>query len=491
MKKTLSRAAVIIFWLAVWQIAAIQVDNHILLTGPAEVCMRIMKELGSMEFYTSAAGSLARIMAGFLLGMISGAAIGACAFFCRVIRRLLEPVILAMKSVPVAAFVILVLIWSGSENLAVPISFFVVFPYFYVQTMTGLAETDEMKLAFARVCGMRGLNRVLYLYRPALAPYLLGAARITIGMSFKSGIAAEVIGIPGSAIGTRLYMSKVYLDTTGVLAWTVVIVLLSFLCEKAILYLLGALLRLPVPPLSGRGKSSVRANAEKKGQMIVIPAMSKTYQGKMVVRMPELSLKAGTRLALVGESGSGKTTWLKMLMGLTEPDNKKETGNEAEGGQTEHSQTQDGQTQDRLKKNAGTGNGDLRESPQISPVFQEDCLFPAQTAVDNVRMVCAGENKERIREYLELLLPAGTADQPAAELSGGMQRRTAVARAALAGGGMLVLDEPFSGLDMENRRRLAAFLIENQGGRVLIFAVHDEAEAALLSPDETIRLPRA
>jgi NitT/TauT family transport system permease protein len=466
MKKALSRAAVILFWLAVWQIAANRVDNRILLTGPAEVCMRIMKELGSMEFYASAAGSLARIMAGFLLGMISGAAIGACAFFCRVIRRLLEPVILAMKSVPVAAFVILVLIWSGSENLAVPISFFVVFPYFYVQTMTGLAETDEMKLAFARVCGMRGLNRILYLYRPALAPYLLGAARITIGMSFKSGIAAEVIGIPESAIGTRLYMSKVYLDTAGVLAWTVVIVLLSFLCEKVILYLLGALLRLPVPPLSGRGKSSVRANAEKKGQMIVIPAMSKTYQGKKVVRMPELSMKAGTRLALVGESGSGKTTWLKMLMGLTEPDNEKE-------------------------KSDGAENGALRESPQISPVFQEDCLFPEQTAMDNLRMVCAEENKERIRECLELLLPAGTADQPAAELSGGMQRRTAVARAALAGGGMLVLDEPFSGLDMENRKRLATFVLKQQGDRVLIFTAHDEAEAALLFPDKTIRLPRA
>lgn len=111
--------------------------------------------------------------------------------------------------------------------------------------------------------------------------------------------------------------------------------------------------------------------------------------------------------------------------------------------------------------------------------------------MDNLRMVCAEENKERIRECLELLLPAGTADQPAAELSGGMQRRTAVARAALAGGGMLVLDEPFSGLDMENRKRLATFVLKQQGDRVLIFTAHDEAEAALLFPDKTIRLPRA
>lgn len=486
MKKVLSRAAVIAFWLVVWQLAAVCVDNDILLAGPAGVCARIWQELGRVEFYASIAGSLVRIVAGFLLGMILGAAAGACAFFWHIIKRFLEPLIMVMKSVPVAAFVILVLIWSGSKNLAVPISFLVVFPYFYIQTLTGLAETDEAQLAFARVCGMRKVNRFLYGYRPALMPYVLGAARVTIGMSFKSGIAAEVIGIPEYAIGTRLYMSKVYLDTEGVLAWTVVIVLLSFFCEKIMLLLLKGLFELHIPPIAGRGRCSLRVNVRQNAQGLTIPALGKTYQGKCVVSLPEILCRPGERLAVVGESGSGKTTWLKMLMGLTDPDEAERAGTRDDGAN---------KTAAASRALPGKKSGEKRlrkrETLQISPVFQEDCLFLKETAEDNVRMVCAEEHAGRIREYLEMLLPAGASTQKAAELSGGMRRRTAVARAALAGGGLLVLDEPFSGLDAENRKRLAAFILEHQGNRVLIYTAHDEAEAALLSPADTIRLPGA
>lgn len=465
MKKTLSRAAVILFWLIVWQLIAVRVDNHILLAGPLDVCARIGKELGQTAFYASVAGSLMRIMAGFLLGMIIGAAVGACAFFWRALERLLEPVILAMKSIPVAAFVILVLIWCGSKNLAIPISFLVVFPYFYIHMLTGLAKTDEGQLAFARVCGMRRMNRLLYVYRPALAPYLLSAARVTIGMSFKSGIAAEVIGIPAFAIGTRLYMSKVYLDTAGVFAWTVVVVLLSFLCEKIMLFLLRTLLTMHVRPVSGRGKSSLRANAVPDAQGITIPAMRKTYQGKTVVDLPEMRMENGARIALVGSSGSGKTTWLKLLMGLVIPDAP--------------------DTPDTEKKRKRDDSG----IPCISPAFQEDCLFLTETAESNVRMVSDEKETGRIRECLDSLLPAGAADQTAAELSGGMMRRTAVVRAVLAGGELLVLDEPFRGLDAENQKKLAAFILKNQAGRILIMTAHDESEAALLNPEKIVCLP--
>ena len=470
MKKTLSRAAVILFWLIVWQVIAVQVDNRILLAGPVDVCVRIWEELGQAEFYASAAGSLVRIMAGFLLGMVTGLAAGACAFFWKPLGRLLEPVILTMKSVPVAAFVILVLIWSGSKNLAIPISFLVVFPYFYIHTRTGLAGADAGELAFARVSGMRRLNRLCYIYRPALMPYLLSAARVTVGMSFKSGIAAEVIGIPEFAIGTRLYMSKVYLDTAGVLAWTVVVVLLSFLCEKIMLCLLHALFTMHItPPVCGRGKSGVRANAVQDAQGMTISALRKTYQEKRVVDLPEIRVKSGARIALVGGSGSGKTTWINMLMGLVEPDR---------------------QDREAAKKNVQMEKEkrDVSKIPRITPAFQEDCLFLTETAADNVRMVCAPEHTGRIRDCLGQLLLTNAVDQPAAELSGGMMRRTAVARAMLAEGELIVLDEPFRGLDMENKKRLAAFILKNQAGRTLIVTSHDKAEAALLAPEETVFL---
>lgn len=477
MKKVCVRSAVIAFWLSVWQIAAILVNNRILLAGPTDVCVRLWEEMGAGSFYASVAGSLLRILAGFGLGMFGGIIIGACSFCIRPLQILLEPLILAMKSIPVAAFVIIVLIWIGSKNLAIPISFLVVFPVFYIHTITGLGETDRGLVEFARLCGMRRRNRLLYLYRPALMPYVLGAARVTIGLSFKSGIAAEVIGIPARSIGGSLYLSKIYMDTAGVLAWTAVVALLSFLCEKIILHLLRAFFAMRVKPAFGRGKSSVRANAVKGAQGLTIPAMRKTYQGRTVVDLPEMRLQKGGRIAVVGESGSGKTTWLKLLMGLAEPDSEPESTGKS------------GRTETKARTGTEARTDAVSSGLRISPAFQEDCLFMTETAYHNVRMVCDAQNVGRIRECMEQILPAGAVDQRAAELSGGMMRRTAVARAVLAGGDLLILDEPFCGLDAENKRKLAAFILNNQAYRMLIFTAHDESEAALIGPEKIVCLP--
>ena len=148
-----------------------------------------------------------------------------------------------MKSVPVASFVILALIWTGSEHLAVLISFLVVFPILYVNTLAGLQSADIRLLEMARVFRVRPLRRVRFIYLPALLPYLSGGCRVALGMSWKSGVAAEVIGLPSHSIGEHLYMSKIYLETDGLFAWTIVIIAISVLVERLVLFFLNRLQR--------------------------------------------------------------------------------------------------------------------------------------------------------------------------------------------------------------------------------------------------------
>lgn len=81
-------------------------------------------------------------------------------------------------------------------------------------------------------------RRLLYIYLPQLQPFLLSACSVALGMSWKAGIAAEVIGIPSGSIGEQLYEAKVYLSTADLLSWTVVIVLVSVLFEKLFITLL-------------------------------------------------------------------------------------------------------------------------------------------------------------------------------------------------------------------------------------------------------------
>ncbi len=218
------RLFVIGFWILVWQLGAHAVDNHIILVGPWDTVLALGRLIPDWEFWRSIAYSFGKITLGYRLTFV---------------KDLLKPVMVLLKSIPVASFVILALIWAGSKNLSVLISFIVVLPMIYVNTLAGLGSTDGKLLEMAKVFRMSAVRKIRYIYVPALLPYLKSGCRIALGMSWKSGVAAEVIGVPDHSIGEKLYMAKIYLNTADVLAWTLVIILVSALVERAVLGVLG------------------------------------------------------------------------------------------------------------------------------------------------------------------------------------------------------------------------------------------------------------
>ena len=144
---------------------------------------------------------------------------------------------LTIKSIPVASFIILALMWLRSAgNLAVFISFLMVLPVVYTNTRAGIRETDARLLEMAAVFRVPPAKRVRYLYVPAALPYFRSACTVGLGLCWKSGVAAEVIGITSGSIGEALYNAKIVFSTAELLAWTVVIVLLSLAFERLFLW---------------------------------------------------------------------------------------------------------------------------------------------------------------------------------------------------------------------------------------------------------------
>lgn len=229
---------IIAFWIAVWQITSLIIDNSIIFVGPAEVMHSFSVLLTRPDFFRSIGQTFGKICLGFLLAFFTGIMIGSLSCRFRFLNELLKPLVLLMKSVPVASFVILALIWIGSKNLSVFISFIVVFPVIYINTHSGLAAADIRLLEMARVFRIPLLKKIRYIYVPALMPHLISGCNVALGMSWKSGIAAEVIGVPSNTIGEHLYLSKIYLSTAELFAWTMVIILISALFEKLFLTLL-------------------------------------------------------------------------------------------------------------------------------------------------------------------------------------------------------------------------------------------------------------
>ncbi|MGI6011331.1 MAG: ABC transporter permease [Ruminococcus sp.] len=232
------KALCILFWLAVWQLAALFMDNQILLVGPWEVLKVLAESLGDPEFWLRILHSWTRIGVGFLSAFLMGLVLGSLSYWKRWIYDLINPPVMLMKTVPVASVVILLLLWAGSQQLSAVISFLVVFPSIYFGTYEGIGQTDGKLLEMAAVFRLPFVKKVWYIYRPFVLPFLESACKSAVGMSWKSGVAAEVIGIPEGAVGERLYMAKIYLNTADLFAWTAVILVLSLISEKAVLWML-------------------------------------------------------------------------------------------------------------------------------------------------------------------------------------------------------------------------------------------------------------
>lgn len=188
---------------------------------------------------------------------------------------------------------------------------------------------------------------------------------------------------------------------------------------------------------------------------ISVQHLSKSFDGKAVLKDFSLSVPAGTSLCLMGPSGCGKTTFLRLLLGLERPDSGSLTGTDV----------------------------------PMAAVFQEDRLAEDFSVYSGARMAAPRETtKDDVLSLLCELGLDGIAKKPVRTLSGGMKRRVAIARALLAESAVLILDEPFKGLDEETRAAVAKVILSRKGDKTLLTVTHDEKEAALLKA-EVLRFP--
>lgn len=178
---------------------------------------------------------------------------------------------------------------------------------------------------------------------------------------------------------------------------------------------------------------------------ITLREVSFGYEDKRVLERLTLELHEGHRTVIMGSSGRGKTTLLRLLAGLAQPD-----------------------------------SGEIAGQPdKVSFMYQDDRLLPWYTVRANLAVTTAATDPQ-IVDLLSRLGLAGNEDSYPRELSGGMARRVALARALLLPSDMLLLDEPFSGLDSTTKSVVAQVILDECSGKTVVAVLHDEQDAALL-----------
>lgn len=247
----LKKAWPVLFWVAVWQLLALVIGHTILLPGPWEVLKALVELAPQEEFWGRIGYSGLRILSGFFLGLTAAAALAGINHWLPWTEQFTRPPLQFIKAAPVAGFIILALLWVGSRNLAVLISFLMVLPVLYGAIRGGMEKVDRQLLEMARVYRMPLSRQLVHIWLPGLLPSFRQGCGVALGLCWKSGIAAEVIGLPPGSMGDALYQAKITLNIPQVFAWTLVIILISFAFEREVLWILD---RVTAPfAMEGRG----------------------------------------------------------------------------------------------------------------------------------------------------------------------------------------------------------------------------------------------
>lgn len=231
-KSRAARILAALLALGVWQLAAFLLNNKLLLVGPIQVLLRLGQLIREPRFWAAAGFTFTRITLGFLLAFLLALALAALSARFPLAETLLRPYMIAVQTVPVASFIVIALLWLSGKKLSIFIAFLMVLPVLYANSLQGIQSADRKLLEMAKVFRMPLWNRIRCIYTPAVRPYLLSACRAALGMCWKAGVAAEVIGVCGGSIGGMLYDAKVYLEISDLFAWTLVIIGVSIGFEK-------------------------------------------------------------------------------------------------------------------------------------------------------------------------------------------------------------------------------------------------------------------
>ena len=235
-KKIITKTGVALFWVLLWALAARWVNSPLVLPSPLKTLEGIFTLAGDFEFYVSIGATLLRVFGGVFISVLLGMVLGLVGGLNELFYEIMNPFVTTIKSLPVVSVIILINLWIASGLVPLVVTFLICFPVTWTNVVQGVRSTDTRLLEMAKVYNVSKSRKIRDIYIPSVKPFGVSALMNAIGLGWKVTVTAEVLANALPSVGMNLYYAKIYLETDLLFSWTLVIVLCSFIIEKATLH---------------------------------------------------------------------------------------------------------------------------------------------------------------------------------------------------------------------------------------------------------------
>ncbi len=236
-KKILINLAILVFWLSAWEISARIIDLEFVLPTVTATASSLLTLMGTKTFYITVLSSLIRIFASFVLGVIIAIILAILSIKFRAFKALLMPVMTVAKSTPVAVIILILWLMIGGANVPGAVAILMVLPVVWQNLIDGYDSIDNGLDEVCKIYNFSFIKRMKILVLPAVLRFFFPSVVTASGLAWKAGIAAEVICITKNSIGKEIYNAKYILDGPKMFAYTLFVLILSYVIEKLIRFL--------------------------------------------------------------------------------------------------------------------------------------------------------------------------------------------------------------------------------------------------------------
>ncbi|MGM0641762.1 MAG: ATP-binding cassette domain-containing protein [Thermotogota bacterium] len=427
----------------IWHIISLFYTN-LILPGPLITIETLFYLLGDSVFWSQFLNTFLKSITGLVISLGIGVPLGFLAGLNSKFDNFIRPTVMFFQGAPIVSYIAISMLWFGiGFYTPVFVAFVVIFPTIVFNISNGIRSTDKNLIEMAKLYKIPNNIIRKYIYLPSIIPFIVSTLKIISGTLWRAIVVGEFLA-GAYGIGYSLSLSKATLKTEEVFAYTIFLIIVGIIFEKSLLKInFNPKIRIK------KNISTVKYHKSENIKDIKIENISFSYKETKVIQNLNMKIEKNKTTALIGESGSGKTTILYLLS--------------------------------KLRKDY---KGKIKNVPKkISFVYQDDRLIPWLNINDNIKIVNPNLENQDIEEFLSMMNIQEKQFVYPDKLSGGMKKRVNIARALAYNPELLLLDEPFSSLDLKTKYNLIEDLKEifNKKNITTLIVSHDPHEISEVS----------